>query len=405
MQILKASERMMKRPGSSPTGGFAATQSHGISPIQTRDRRGDTKAMTTRANALTRASPVSFRTQVGEAPTGEPGLLRPVPRTAGLLDQAKMPSTGKWADPRRRTPQYEVGRSSAGRRPQPRGTAGANMSHHQLPRLTEPVQGWKPRTAPTIQPNQTQFTNQTHFKKWWGVSALQGRRPHMEDEYVVIPSMEELAGVAPGPMGATTRFVGVFDGHAGGRCSKMLVADLAANIAGDEDFHEDLRNAISRGFQKTNADFLRKADRYHMDDGSTAVVVIQRHRHLWVANVGDSRAVLLSGDQAVPLSMDHKPNRPQERRRIIAAGGRVVSCFGVARVNGILAVSRAFGDRNLKSTVRADPEIIERVRARAVTPFHSTCLPPSSPTHTHTRAQWRATPAPFLTDILPRPRT
>ncbi|CAM9823335.1 unnamed protein product, partial [Sphacelaria rigidula] len=48
-------------------------------------------------------------------------------------------------------------------------------------------------------------------------------------------------------------------------------------------------------------------------------------------NVGDSRAVLCSDGRAAPLSTDHKPNKPEERRRIQALGGRVVYSFGIPR--------------------------------------------------------------------------
>ena len=40
------------------------------------------------------------------------------------------------------------------------------------------------------------------------------------------------------------------------------------------------------------------------------------------------------------MSFDHKPNNPGEQARIVAAGGSVQG----KRVNGDLAVSRAFGD-------------------------------------------------------------
>jgi protein phosphatase 1L len=79
---------------------------------------------------------------------------------------------------------------------------------------------------------------------------------------------------------------------------------------------------------------------------------------LLVANVGDSRAVVCISGEAIAFSTDHKPNRTDERQRIEDAGG-VVMWSGTWRVGGVLAVSRAFGDRLLKKYVVADPEIQE----------------------------------------------
>ena len=59
------------------------------------------------------------------------------------------------------------------------------------------------------------------------------------------------------------------------------------------------------------------------------------------------------------MSIDHKPCRPDEEERIKALGGKVVY-WGRWRVEGILAVSRAIGDANLKPYVSCDPEFIER---------------------------------------------
>ena len=58
------------------------------------------------------------------------------------------------------------------------------------------------------------------------------------------------------------------------------------------------------------------------------------------------------------LSSDHKPDRADERERIEKAGGLVVYA-GTWRVGGVLAVSRAFGNRMLKQYVTAVPEINE----------------------------------------------
>jgi protein phosphatase 1L len=86
---------------------------------------------------------------------------------------------------------------------------------------------------------------------------------------------------------------------------------------------------------------------------------------LLVANVGDSRAVICRGGEAFALSSDHKPNRADERQRIEDAGG-VVMWAGTWRVGGVLAVSRAFGDRLLKRYVVAEPEIQEDVIQKGV---------------------------------------
>ncbi|PON60002.1 Protein phosphatase 2C [Trema orientale] len=90
--------------------------------------------------------------------------------------------------------------------------------------------------------------------------------------------------------------------------------------------------------------------------GSTAVVAVLTPDHIVVANCGDSRAVLCRGGRAVPLSNDHKPDRPDERARIEAAGGRVIYVNG-ARVEGILAMSRSIGDQYLKPIVTSEPEV------------------------------------------------
>jgi len=67
-------------------------------------------------------------------------------------------------------------------------------------------------------------------------------------------------------------------------------------------------------------------------------------RHIHTANVGDSRAILVRSRAALRLTLDHKPDLPEEQQRITAAGGHVIA----GRVNGVLAVSRAFGDFILK---------------------------------------------------------
>ncbi|KAI5281891.1 Protein phosphatase 2C 1 [Ascosphaera acerosa] len=77
----------------------------------------------------------------------------------------------------------------------------------------------------------------------------------------------------------------------------------------------------------------------------------QRVRMLYVANVGDSRAVLCRKGRAVRLTYDHKGSDAHEGRRVADCGGMIFN----ARVNGVLAVTRALGDSYMKDLVTGRP--------------------------------------------------
>lgn len=58
-----------------------------------------------------------------------------------------------------------------------------------------------------------------------------------------------------------------------------------------------------------------------------------RGNDIWVANAGDSRTILVKQDSVVQVTTDHKPNEPNEKARILQAGGSIIF-YGVWRVNG-----------------------------------------------------------------------
>lgn len=157
-----------------------------------------------------------------------------------------------------------------------------------------------------------------------------------------------------------THFFGVFDGHAGGRCSKAIATSIPEQLIKDPNFSSKLSVALKSSISRANEQFLKVAEKLRLHDGSTGICCLLRENKLIVGNVGDSRAILLSGGKAIQLSTDHKPSNPEEQRRIAALGGTVIQCMGIARVNGILAVARAFGNYGLRHVIKADPDIFQR---------------------------------------------
>ncbi|XP_020520891.1 probable protein phosphatase 2C 59 isoform X2 [Amborella trichopoda] len=113
-------------------------------------------------------------------------------------------------------------------------------------------------------------------------------------------------------------------------------------------------------YNHTDSEFLKSENNQHRDAGSTASTAVIVGDCLLVANVGDSRVIICRDGNAIAVSRDHKPDQSDERQRIEDAGGFVMWA-GTWRVGGVLAVSRAFGDKLLKQYVVADPEIEEEV--------------------------------------------
>uniref|UniRef100_A0A7R9VJQ1 protein-serine/threonine phosphatase n=1 Tax=Chlamydomonas euryale TaxID=1486919 RepID=A0A7R9VJQ1_9CHLO len=149
---------------------------------------------------------------------------------------------------------------------------------------------------------------------------------------------------------------GVFDGHGGPNAADFVKTNLMKTILTNQKFPADLEGAVIDSYLSTDAAYLEQESGTKREDGCTAVTAVLYQHRLVVANVGDSRAVLCRGGKAIALSMDHKPNHREERERIEAAGGMVVWA-GTWRVGGVLAVSRAFGDKPLKRYVTSTPHV------------------------------------------------
>ena len=169
---------------------------------------------------------------------------------------------------------------------------------------------------------------------------------------------------------------GVFDGHGkvGHDVSNFCKDQIAKILFGNPDFinGSDIPAALKNAFLECQSRLERETRAGRLDassSGTTATVVVHTVESIFVAHVGDSRCILASrnGGRVVELTMDHKPNLPGERERIIANGGVVIK--PPADVNHRvyvknqkfpgLAMSRALGDLvgYFSAGISAEPDV------------------------------------------------
>lgn len=150
------------------------------------------------------------------------------------------------------------------------------------------------------------FLNLAADKLYVGICQDRGPRDYMEDRYRIInrPQTNEF-------------FFGVFDGHGG-----YKVADYLANILYptylDKLYDFNIPDSLTKSFEYIDNSLDLKISNYQ---GSTSLVAVIKDEKLYVANVGDSRAVLCRDGFAIDLSIDQNISCVNEKQRIEKLGG------------------------------------------------------------------------------------
>ncbi|XP_046901128.1 protein phosphatase 1K, mitochondrial isoform X1 [Hypomesus transpacificus] len=184
-----------------------------------------------------------------------------------------------------------------------------------------------------------------------GCCSLIGQRRENEDRFQVSQVTNNIL------------YFAVFDGHGGPQaadfCDKYMekyIKDLVAEEA-------DLEVVLTTAFLELDKALARhlhfSPDTPTLSAGSTATVALLRDgMELVVGSVGDSRAMLCRKGKALKLTLDHTPERKEEKDRIRQSGGFVTwNSLGQPHVNGRLAMTRSIGDFDLKTTgVIAEPD-------------------------------------------------
>ena len=198
------------------------------------------------------------------------------------------------------------------------------------------------------------------------VCTSQGNRPTQEDFSV----FENEKG-----------FFAVCDGHGGNFVANFVAQKLHtfAETTLDTLPYSEIEATLREKLQSINVNLKSTPWFKHFFTGSTMVASVVRNEGIILANIGDSRAIVVNkAGEIIAATTDHKPNMPGEKERIEATGASVYeyvyadcSIFRIKPPRGDpgLAMSRAFGDFHLERFgCIADPDIISIPVTEEVTP-------------------------------------
>lgn len=158
---------------------------------------------------------------------------------------------------------------------------------------------------------------------------------------------------------------GIYDGHGGRFVSEYLSKNLPGML-----IHKNVKYPLSEkyiidAFQILEDQLYKNHKKEASECGSTCLVVCHYKNdgkeYLDVMNTGDSRLVACNNNFiASQLTIDHKPNSPLERRRLMNLGAKMNKDIwndrGDWRITD-LSVSKAFGDKTSDKYVSSKPDI------------------------------------------------
>lgn len=161
---------------------------------------------------------------------------------------------------------------------------------------------------------------------------------------------------------------GVFDGHTGPVCAEKIKRHIfkilkwilqtkteMSTTVTDEQMAEYIKEMFVRADQW----LYGRLHRHDCDDGATVCVIIHdtAQRKVHFGNLGDSRGILIAGNEQIFKTKDHKPDNPDEKERLEKIEGCKVEKH---RINGNLSLSRGLGDFSYKARPRRGKNVILR---------------------------------------------
>lgn len=150
--------------------------------------------------------------------------------------------------------------------------------------------------------------------------------------------------------------VAVFDGHGGDEAAEYAKANLTEYLKQKLTSFDlkGIQNALTSACVNLHYEFLKMGPY----SGTTLVATIILNELIVTGNVGDSRAMISNGGKPDQLSVDSEARDPNHQRAPLRRGESFPDWDDGPRLGGILAMTRAIGDKGYGVVPR--PEFTER---------------------------------------------
>mmetsp|Transcript_38537 Transcript_38537/g.85798 ORF Transcript_38537/g.85798 Transcript_38537/m.85798 type:complete len:531 (+) Transcript_38537:164-1756(+) len=192
------------------------------------------------------------------------------------------------------------------------------------------------------------------LKYSFGVCSKQGKSVKMEDRVIAM----DMTGHEKFAQNSRVVLMGVFDGHAGHEAAEYLAMHLPTHLLASPYLkQQEYGEALKQSLLECEEEFMAS----QCTSGSTALVALMVDQGLFLANVGDCRAVVSDDAEAKPLTRDHKPGSNElEKARLQSMGAHLTSDgYIVLRDHhgtcSDIMLSRALGSAHTKRTPQDSP--------------------------------------------------
>jgi len=124
-------------------------------------------------------------------------------------------------------------------------------------------------------------------------------------------------------------YFAIFDGHGGEDCSEFLKENFLKYLTENKNFPFDIKLSMIEAFQKVEEAFFKEKCSENIEEceksGSCALVAVFFDNKIYIANLGDSRAIMSvnGGTKVKQLTVDHKPDDIKEFERAIKNGSKI----------------------------------------------------------------------------------